>query len=237
MMEPGRTYTTTIGGIEHTGRKELFLRKRGPEEILSSRLSSGCGDYAFAFYHLMRVRGLDTVLLDGAEMTMTSLIKLQSNHTGVAVHDQKQDRWILVDPTSRRIISDHWDMRKRTYQSVYFVTFTGSLEEYRARVTDWDSLTRMHEEALAQAPAKTAEARTRRARFRRRQLNAGRRWGTESENKAVPGQRVDGHRQGRPANRIAPGAQSTSSTRKGWRRCDFKNGAIRRWRVGLSRRC
>ena len=52
------------------------------------------------------------MLLDGAEMTMTSLSKLQSNHTGVAVHDRKQNRWILVDPTSRRIISKHWGKRR-----------------------------------------------------------------------------------------------------------------------------
>ena len=152
MMETGRTYAATIGGKEYTGRKEFFLRKRGPEEILSSELSSGCGDYAFAFYHLMRARGLDVMLLDGAEMTMTSLIKLQANHTGVAVHDRKQNRWILVDPTSRSIISEHWDKRRRMYQGVFYVTFKGSLKDYRTKVTDWDSLTRMHEEALSKAP-------------------------------------------------------------------------------------
>ena len=98
MMKTGRKYTAMIGGKEHSGRKEFFLRKRGPEEILSSELSSGCGDYAFAFYHLMRLRGLDTILLDSAEMTMTSLTRLRpTNHTGVAVHDRKQNRWILVN--------------------------------------------------------------------------------------------------------------------------------------------
>ena len=152
MMETGRTYTATIEGIQHSGRKEFFLRKRGPAEILSSGLSSGCGDYAFAFYHLMRARGLDVMLLDGAELTMTSLIKLQANHTGVAVHDRKQNRWILVDPTSRRIISENWDKRQPMYQGVYYVTFMGSLKDYRTKVTDWASLTRLHEEALRNAP-------------------------------------------------------------------------------------
>ena len=152
MMETGRTYTATIGGKEYKGRKEFFLRKRGPEEIISSGLSSGCGDYAFAFYHLMRARGLEVVLLDGAELTMTSLVKLQANHTGVAVHDSNQNSWILVDPTIRRIISVNWDKQRPMYQGVFYVTYTGSLEDYRTKVTDWDSLTRMHEEALKNAP-------------------------------------------------------------------------------------
>ena len=95
----------------------------------------------------MQSRGLEAVLLDGAELTMTSLIELQANHTGVAVLDAKQDRWILVDPTTCQFISKNWNMDDLMYQGVYFVTFKGSLRDYRTKVTDRDSLTRLHEKA------------------------------------------------------------------------------------------
>jgi hypothetical protein len=98
-METGRTHSLPARGETMTGANNDFLRRREPNEILSSGLSTGCGDYAAAFYGLLRAKGASLLWIDSAELSATSLLDQSDGHTGVAVKDPETRRWILVDPT------------------------------------------------------------------------------------------------------------------------------------------
>lgn len=133
MMAPGQTYTMMARGNLLTGDKEVFLRRREPEEILSSGLSSGCGDYAAAFYGLMREKGATMLYVDAAELSGASLANRNNGHTGVAVKDPSSGSWILTDPTSRRVLLDRWDSSRKIYKSGegrFWIGFLGKLEDY-----------------------------------------------------------------------------------------------------------
>src|SRR5574340_561838 len=94
MMESRKTYTLPVSGVAVTGPKEEFLRRRTAPEVLESGLSSGCGDYAIAFTHVLEKCGFRALLIDGAEISVQSLRSRFSGHAVVAVRDDRNGRWI-----------------------------------------------------------------------------------------------------------------------------------------------
>ena len=100
-MNPGKIYELQVGEKLIEGRKEEFLRKRTATEILKSGVSSGCGDYAVVFIHFLNNFGIETRFIDSAEISIASLITGFAGHAVVAVKDDRNNRWILADPTQR----------------------------------------------------------------------------------------------------------------------------------------
>ena len=117
MMRAGRDYTLLIGTAVVTGEKEVFLRRRTPDEILAGGLSSGCGDHAAAFYGILKRQGYGLLFVDSVELSVASILEKFSGHTGVAVRDAASGKWILVDPTSSEIINRDWDTSSKLYRS------------------------------------------------------------------------------------------------------------------------
>ncbi|MGP8054893.1 MAG: protein kinase domain-containing protein [Limisphaerales bacterium] len=128
---PGRQYELEVGGKRELGAGDDFLRRRTGPEILASGLSSGCGDYALAFVHLMETRGFQTLFIDSAEVSLGSLEFHFSGHVVVALRDPANQRWLLADPTHRRIIANSWSPGDTTfYGDHYWIGYCGPLNEY-----------------------------------------------------------------------------------------------------------
>jgi hypothetical protein len=163
MMESSRTYTLPVGGAPVTGRKEEFLRRRTAAEILASRLSSGCGDYAVAFIQLIEKCGLRTLLADGAEMSAQSLQSRFSGHAVVAVRDDRDGHWILADPTNKRILADPWSPTDKIFGGMYWIGFSGPLSDYPAH--DAASLRSFYDRTLKSIPTEVLNRHVVRMRF------------------------------------------------------------------------
>lgn len=132
-MTGERQYELEAGGGKLLGTGDDFLRRRTGPEILASGLSSGCGDYAIAFVHLMGKRGLQTLFIDSAEVSLSSLKSHFSGHVVVAVRDAANKRWLLADPTNRRIISNDWSLNNKTfYGDRFWIGYCGPLNKYPA---------------------------------------------------------------------------------------------------------
>jgi hypothetical protein len=127
-MEPGTEYTVMVEGKQERGQKELFLYRRTADEIMASGLSSGCGDYATIFYFLMKNKGVDARFISGVELSISSLLYNFSDHTGVAVSNGS--RWILVDPTQGKVISQNWDVGSQIYEDKFLIIFSGPREGF-----------------------------------------------------------------------------------------------------------
>ena len=136
-MASGQQYELSVGGKKELGFGDDFLRRRSGPEILESGLSSGCGDYAIAFIHLMTGRGFQTLFVDSAEISLSSLESHFSGHAVVAVRDSANQRWVLADPTNRRIVSKDWATNSQTfYGDRYWIGFCGPLDNYPAHTPD-----------------------------------------------------------------------------------------------------
>ncbi len=132
-MGEERQYAVTVGGRKELGLKEDFLRRRTGQEVLESGLSAGCGDYASAFMRLMEKGGWETLWVDSAEISIGSLDSHFSGHVVVAVHDAVNHRWLLADPTNRRIISNDWATNSQTfYGDGFWIGYCGPKEKYPA---------------------------------------------------------------------------------------------------------
>ncbi|PIR18967.1 MAG: hypothetical protein COV48_04605 [Elusimicrobia bacterium CG11_big_fil_rev_8_21_14_0_20_64_6] len=133
MMKAGRTYSLPARGEATTGRIEDFLCRRELDEILSSGLSTGCGDHAAAFYGLLRAKGISLRYIQVVELSAASLLDGFSGHTAVAVKDPQTDRWILVDPTNNKVLSKEWDSSSQIFHSPagrFWIGYIGRLEDY-----------------------------------------------------------------------------------------------------------
>ncbi|MCX5792960.1 MAG: transglutaminase domain-containing protein [Elusimicrobia bacterium] len=128
LMEPDTLYTVSVAGAKETGPKEFFIGLRTGEEVLASRVSSGCSDYAAAFYKLMKDAGLKPVFIIGTTMSFGSLLDNFSDHTGVAVRNG--NGWILADPTQGIVVSKDWDHKAEVYEDEYYIGYKGPLEDY-----------------------------------------------------------------------------------------------------------
>lgn len=160
MMKPGQTYTLSVNGNARSGQGDDFLRMREPDEILSSGLSSGCGDYAAAFYGLMRKAGAkDIIFIDSVQLTAYSLINRDDGHTGVAVRDPEIGRWVLVDPTNGRLLSYDWTPKAAQIYSGpagrMWIWYAGRLENYPAK--DHAGLRARYDAALKSVPPQVWE--------------------------------------------------------------------------------
>lgn len=155
MAEDGRsTYTLPARGQSLSGLCDDFLRRRTPDEILASGLSSGCGDYAAAFYGLMRQKGASLLYVDSAELSAASLLNRDNGHTGVAVKDPANGRWLLADPTNRKILSEAWSPDAKIYDGPagrMWIGYVGRLEDYP--VKSHDELKAFYDRTLRAVPA------------------------------------------------------------------------------------
>jgi len=160
MMKPGEKYSfkTVQGTI--TGTKEDFLRKRSPEEVLEHGRASGCGDYALVFANFMEKQGIVVKLIESAQISFISLKSNFAGHLVVAILDQENNRWILADPTRRRIISDNWDIDKKSFvvsNTIYWIGFKGSLSEYRSLIDGPEKLKNFYKLTLQNVPKNILE--------------------------------------------------------------------------------
>lgn len=134
VMQAGRTYSLTVGTEAVAGTHVAFLSRREPEEVLSSGLSSGCGDHAAAFYGLLRAKGVqDLKYIEAVELSVSSLLERFSGHAAVAVKDPASDSWVLVDPINGKVVSERWDPAAkvlRTPAGRFWIGYAGRLEDY-----------------------------------------------------------------------------------------------------------
>lgn len=154
MMDEAKIYELPARGVVRSGGVNDFLRGRAPDEILASGLSTGCGDYAAAFYRLMAVKGLDVQYIDSAALTLDSLARHFSGHTAVAVKDTASGNWILVDATFGKIISGDWNPESRLYVGPagrFWIGYRGSLEDFP--VKDAAALRKFYGDTLKSVPA------------------------------------------------------------------------------------
>jgi hypothetical protein len=152
-MADGRTYELPARGAVLKGVGDDFLRRRTPDEILRSGLSTGCGDYAFAFDRLLSAKGYETLYVDAAALDYESIVHHFSGHTAVAVKEKETGNWILVDPTFDRIVSADWDPASRLYAGPaghFWIGYVGPLEKYA--VNDPEALKRFYGDTLAKVP-------------------------------------------------------------------------------------
>jgi hypothetical protein len=159
----GRTYRLAAHGKTVAGQGGDFLRRRTGPEVLSSGLSSGCGDFAVAFLYLMEQCGFKTLFVDSAEISTQSLKSHFSGHAVVAVRDEPNGRWILADPTARRIISENWSTSDKTFYGRYWIGFCGPLSGYP--VHDPESLRQFYGATLKSIPAEVLNRHLFRFRF------------------------------------------------------------------------
>ncbi len=86
-------------------QKQKFMRTA--KEIWESKQTSGCTDYALLFATFARTLGIPTTYLHTAEYSWFQELKNKGNtlfHSGHSFCEcYFNGRWILVDPTSRRI--------------------------------------------------------------------------------------------------------------------------------------
>lgn len=135
-MQARKHYTVRVAGEEETGAKERFLRRRTAREVAKSGLSSGCGDHAILFIERIESKGLETLLVDAAEISSASLRFHFSGHAVVAIRSKgspKDIPWWLVDSTSLRILSRNWLPTEKSFQAsgrVYWIGYCGPRSEY-----------------------------------------------------------------------------------------------------------
>lgn len=162
-MPSDKVYRLPVGGKEMSGGGDDFLRKRSGPEILASGYACGCGDYAVAFIHLLEGCGYRTLFVDSAEISSQSLQSRFSGHAVVAVRDEMHGRWLLADPTNRRMISDDWSPTDKIFYGNYWIGFAGPLASYPAH--DPESLRRFYDTTLKSIPPDVLNERLFRFRF------------------------------------------------------------------------
>lgn len=132
-MDSMKVYTLPVADGTWTGRAGTFLRRRTGEQVIESRLSTGCGDNALAFCRMMRSRGVKALVIDGVEMSIASLWHENSGHVVSAVWDEHDDKWILADPSRQKVLAADWLIDSPTFTSGprrYYVGLRCPPEEY-----------------------------------------------------------------------------------------------------------
>jgi len=152
-MDNRKTYELDARSVKVTGFPDDFLRRRTPAEIIKSGLSGGCGDHAFAFYSLVVSKGFQAIYIDSVALTYGAIENTDSGHTGVAIKDRESGNWILVDPTSNKIVSGDWDPESRIYESPvgrFWIGYKGPLDQYP--IIDHPRLRKFYGETLKTVP-------------------------------------------------------------------------------------
>lgn len=155
---PYEEYSFSVGGQIETGMRDDFLRRRTADEIIESGFSTGCGDYAIAFYQFMQNKGYTVQFVDSVQISYRGVLTAYAGHTGVLVFDKTQNRWLFVDPTAQTIVSQNWDLSEPYYKpngengTQYWIGYHGSLEDYPAKNSE--DLKRFYQEILDKVPKK-----------------------------------------------------------------------------------
>ncbi|MDE2040290.1 MAG: hypothetical protein KGO96_02415 [Elusimicrobia bacterium] len=116
------------------GTKDDFVARRSVFEIECSGLSSGCGDWAGVFARRLsaHVRKENIMFVDSAMLAAFSLIDHSAGHAVVAVRLGSSGRWILADPTAKKILSTNWNPAAKTFKSfgfTFWIGYRGSFED------------------------------------------------------------------------------------------------------------
>jgi hypothetical protein len=112
-----------------------FVDRRTAKEVLDSNLSTGCGDSAGAFYELLKPAGYEMLFLQSADISVANLLDFVSaGHTGVAVREPESGKWLLADPTNRKILSRDWDPKSKLYGRRW-IGYIGQPEGYYSQIT------------------------------------------------------------------------------------------------------
>lgn len=147
-----------------SGLNDDFLRRRNGRQVYESGLSCGCGDYALAFMHLLEGTGVETLWVDGPEISLRALESHFSGHVVVAVRHPEDSTWVLADPTQRQIIDQRWSPSATSfYDGRYWIGYTGTLDKYPARSPE--QLRTFLGQTLAKVPAEVFNQRMFRFRF------------------------------------------------------------------------
>ncbi len=161
-MEDGKVCTLSAGGKPLTGRPYDFLRRRTPEEILASGLTADSGDIAIAAVYLAQKRGIETELVDSAEISTRTLEYGSAGVVVIAVRDPKSGVWARMDPatesytvpfrpTDKLLFGNHW------------VGFRGRPADYP--VHDPESLNKFYRDTLKSMPPEVLNKHLFRFRF------------------------------------------------------------------------
>lgn len=132
LMDQEKIYRLRVGRDLVTAYSDDFLRRRTGKEILTSGLSSGCGDFAIAFYSLMKKKGYEASFIESVRLSADALRTRNNGHTGVAIFDEARQAWILTDPTSQEIVQKNWNPDEKIYLDRYWIGFVGELDDYPA---------------------------------------------------------------------------------------------------------
>ncbi len=135
-MDLDQTYILPVRDGDLEGRNDDYLRRRSPEQIAASGLSSGCGDYMFVFADSLMEEGYDVLLVDGPEVSLSSLMGAFSGHAIAAVRNPGARTWTLTDPTSRTVVSDSWLPEERFFMDRYHAGYIGTVNDYPAATPD-----------------------------------------------------------------------------------------------------
>jgi hypothetical protein len=133
-MKGGQEYSLPVCAVIQSGIGDSFLRKRSAHEILASSLSCGCGDNALVFLDAVQREGKETLLVDAAELSYSSLLYNFSGHVVVAVREPGSNGdWELVDSTNLRVLSKHWSSTEKLFEvfgTKFWVGYCGGLDRY-----------------------------------------------------------------------------------------------------------
>ena len=91
--------------------RDKYKFQRTAKEIWESKFATGCTDYCILFATLARQIGISTTLLHTAEKSWIERLKKNKEHKTHCGHAFCEcfynDKWILVDPTSKRYQIDY----------------------------------------------------------------------------------------------------------------------------------
>lgn len=145
-------YELQVRGRPVKARGIRFVDRRAAEEVLASGLTTGCGDSAGVFYHLLRAQGAELLFLQSADLSIANYLRFKAaGHTGVAVKDPASGRWTLVDPTAGKVLSRDWDPKSPLYGRRW-IGHIGAAEGYFSQINEREGVGEFFQRTLSRVP-------------------------------------------------------------------------------------
>ncbi len=94
--------------------------------------------------------GYKTLLVEGVKISNTSFINPSSGHMVVAVKKRNSSTWLLIDPATKKIISDSWKLDEKIFLGKYWIGFIGEKDKYL--VKNFEDLKRFYQKTLSSIP-------------------------------------------------------------------------------------
>lgn len=134
-IEKSKQIISYIEGLNRKGFDEKVFRKRTVTQIINDKYITGCTDSALLFVALARSIGLPAKYVETIDRSwLENGGNSISGHIYAQVYDNKENRWILVDPMNRQINIDFPLER---------VIFKEGLDSWDIGIKDYDSLERL----------------------------------------------------------------------------------------------